>query len=108
MSNQQSNLWWAYDSESGSFSALPASPLLVPALVIMGIIALVKGSPRKPATIYDVAGSLIDTREWQANHDRYLALVDRHARDPDSLDNCEWLEMKRLHRYVMNPHGIAL
>jgi hypothetical protein len=108
MSSQQSNLWWAYDSETGSFSALPASPLLVPALIIMGIIALARGNPRPPATIQDVAGHLVDSPEWQANHDRYEHLLSRYTCNPDSLDNYEWLEMKRLGRYLMNPHGFAL
>lgn len=34
------NIWWAYDEEKSSFSALPASPLLLPALGIFFLFAI--------------------------------------------------------------------
>jgi hypothetical protein len=33
------NIWWAYDEDNGSFSALPASPLLLPALGLFFLLA---------------------------------------------------------------------
>jgi hypothetical protein len=35
-----SNIWWAYDEENGSFSALPASPMLLPALGLFFLAAV--------------------------------------------------------------------
>lgn len=34
------NIWWAYDENNGSFSALPASPLLLPALGLFFLMAV--------------------------------------------------------------------
>ena len=34
------NIWWAYDESNGSFSALPASPLLLPALGFFFLLAV--------------------------------------------------------------------
>lgn len=34
------NIWWAYDESEGSFSALPASPLLLPALGFFFLLAV--------------------------------------------------------------------
>ena len=34
------NIWWAYDESNGSFSALPASPLLLPALGLFFLLAV--------------------------------------------------------------------
>ena len=34
------NIWWAYDEDNGSFSALPASPLLLPALGLFFLMAV--------------------------------------------------------------------
>ena len=34
------NIWWAYDEDNGSFSALPASPLLLPAIGLFFLLAM--------------------------------------------------------------------
>jgi len=34
------NIWWAYDEDNGSFSALPASPLLLPAIGLFFLLAV--------------------------------------------------------------------
>ena len=34
------NIWWAYDESEGSFSALPAAPLLLPALGFFFLLAV--------------------------------------------------------------------
>jgi hypothetical protein len=34
------NIWWAYDESNGSFSALPASPLLLPAIGLFFLLAV--------------------------------------------------------------------
>jgi hypothetical protein len=34
------NIWWAYDDSSGTFSPLPASPLLLPAIGLFFLLAV--------------------------------------------------------------------
>ena len=104
--SQPTNLWWAYDSETGSFSALPASPFLVPALIIMSIIALFKGANRQPVTtIEELAGPLRDTAEWQQKYKRYHELIKKRVESANNFDPYESLELEHLHRYMFNPHG---
>lgn len=40
MSNN--NLWWSFDADNNSFSALPAGPALLPALGVFAVIAAVQ------------------------------------------------------------------
>lgn len=40
MSNN--NLWWSFDADSNSFAALPAGPMLLPALGLFAVIAAVQ------------------------------------------------------------------
>jgi hypothetical protein len=36
------NLWWSFDADNNSFSALPAGPMLLPALGVFAVIAAVQ------------------------------------------------------------------
>jgi hypothetical protein len=40
MSNN--NLWWSFDADNNSFSALPAGPMLLPALGVFAVVAAVQ------------------------------------------------------------------
>jgi hypothetical protein len=53
-----SNLWWAYDESNGSFSALPASPLLLPAIGLFFLLAIFDQMGGKGS-----AGKIIETAD---------------------------------------------
>jgi hypothetical protein len=102
MSNN--NLWWAYNAEDNSFGALPASPLLLPALIIMGVWSLLTGSGKQEIMNYhQIAGDLVETDEWQRKHTRYQQLLKDWVDCPDNLDQSEQAEFSGLIRYLANP-----
>jgi hypothetical protein len=102
MSNN--NLWWAYNAEDNSFGALPASPLLVPALFIMGLWALFTGGGKQRILNYhEIAGHLADTTEWQQKYRRYEYLLQEQLNDPSNLDLIEQAEFSNLMRYLASP-----
>lgn len=55
------NIWWAYDEDNGSFSALPASPLLLPALGLFFLMA-----------VFDKMGNGENAGKVTGNTDRVL------------------------------------
>jgi hypothetical protein len=100
------NLWWVYDSNDRSFSALPPGPMLVPALFIMAL-AVLFGSPRR-RTFKHNAGRLAETPEWQSKHARYQELVKMSVASNGNLPLKDLTELEQLERYLCNPHGIRL
>jgi len=91
------NIWWAYDESEGSFSALPASPLLLPALGFFFLLAVFdeiaeKGRSKqitKPAAELKVDRTLFDS-----NKQRYRELLNVIKVRP--LNEDEESEMYRL------------
>ena len=73
------NIWWAYDESNGSFSALPASPLLLPAIGIFFLLAVFERMAEndrskeilKPAREVKVNMSL-----HESNRQRYYQLLE--------------------------------
>jgi hypothetical protein len=51
MENSKPTLLWGIDGETGGISALPASPLLLPAIIVLGLVKLASSIARpKPQT----------------------------------------------------------
>lgn len=100
------NLWWVYDSDNRSFSALPPGPMLVPALFIMAL-AVLFGGPKRH-TFKDNAGKLARTPEWQSRYARYQQLVEMFVASNGNLELKDLAELEQLERYLCNPHGIRL
>lgn len=73
------NIWWAYDESNSSFSALPASPLLLPALGLFFLLAvfdrLTEADKSKEVT--KLARDLkIDRTLFDSNKKRYYELLE--------------------------------
>jgi hypothetical protein len=102
--SQPTNLWWAYDSENGSFSALPAGPFLLPALIIVGIVSLFQGLNSRELSPREMFGSIVDTPTWKQRHARYIELVHRRVNNGE-LELAEHEEFRQLKAYVNNPYG---
>lgn len=100
------NLWWVYDSNDRSFSALPPGPMLVPALFFMAL-AVLFGNPKR-RTFKDNAGKLARTPEWQSNYARYQELVKMSVASNGNLGLRDLAELEQLEKYLSNPHGISL
>lgn len=100
------NLWWVYDSDNGSFSTLPTGPMLLPALLVMGLAALFSSRPRTK-TFKENAGKLARTPEWQAKHARYQELVRMYVSSNGDLELEELNELRLLEKYLYNPHGFS-
>lgn len=94
MSNNP-NLWWAYDSESNSFGALPASPLLLPALAVMAVFSLFGGGKIKVGCNGDKLGRFGRSEEYLRCRDRWLYLHRKSFAEQDLTDE-ETIEFIRL------------
>lgn len=73
------NILWAYDEERSSFSALPASPWLLPAIAIAGVVAAVRSCQPKEI-ILDVSPE-IDKEEYERNKIKYRSLMQKYPRE---------------------------
>jgi len=92
------SLWWAYDEEDQSFSALPAGPMLVPALFIA---ALAFGFDRlktwasQPDNV--LGRDFTSTPEYQSMRKRYFELINKKHYGP-GLETHEQYELEQLKR----------
>ena len=102
------NLWWTYDSEAHSFSSLPTGPFLLPALILLGLSVLWRGTFDRGHTIETVAGNLTGTKYWQEKRNRYSELVRKSAELDGQIDYFEQTELNELSRYLHNPYGHKL
>jgi hypothetical protein len=72
------NIWWAYDESSGSFSALPASPLLLPCIGLFFLFAVLDKSQNgsKAGRILESADrAKADMTAFEINRTRYKRLL---------------------------------
>jgi hypothetical protein len=99
------NLWWVYDSENQSFSALPPGPFLLPVLIFSAIFSLFSSGGQRVTNLKGVAGHLADTPEWQAKHARYYYLIEKSAKFNGDIPLQESIELDRLGAYLHNPYG---
>lgn len=103
MSQPQPSLWWAYDSEQASFSALPATPLIVPGAVIVSIILLLRRLLHPPRTREQIFGAITRTDYYKKCYLRYRELITKSIDDGD-LAIHEWAEYYDLEFYLNNPY----
>jgi hypothetical protein len=87
------NILWAYDESSGSFSALPASPWLLPAIGLLAFAALCKKIKPPSAVVVDT-GRPIDYQTMACNSSRYYQLLERQS--IGDLSESEQVEMINL------------
>lgn len=99
------NLWWVYDSNDRSFSALPTGPLLVPALIIAGLAAIWGSCFGREHTTESIAGDLVKTEYWQAKRKRQLELIQRSVDTNNNLELHERYELQQIQKYLNNPYG---
>ena len=99
------NLWWAYDPEDGSFSALPASPWLIPAMLLTAVVAVFRILSRGTLTTFDGHGAAATTPCYIAAKRRWLELIPLAYPDSgeSALSLAEWQEYYRLQEYLSNP-----
>lgn len=105
MSENKASLWWAYDAEGGKFSALPASPLLLPALLIMGIFSIGKAIFSPTRMTGEGMGPIGETEYYQRQLKRKAELSHRGYHTEDGLRWHEWDEFYAIERYLNDPYN---
>lgn len=91
------NIWWAYDEDNGSFSALPASPLLLPAIGAFFLLAVfdkMAEDNRSKKILKPACEMNIDRTLYDSNKKRYHELLAVIRKRP--LNEDEESEMYRL------------
>lgn len=80
------NLLYTYDQKTGHIGAVPASPLLLPFLMLWSLYAACKALANwlkfralsKPENIFETRG--VSPERYYRDRDRYIALVDKEKR----------------------------
>jgi hypothetical protein len=83
------NIWWAYDEEKSGFSALPASPLLLPALGIFFLFAIfdkMAEDGRSKEILKPAHEMNIDRALHQEYKEKYYKLLDIMRKRPLTED----------------------
>lgn len=80
------NIWWAYDESNGNFSALPASPLLLPAIGLFFLLAVfdkMSGDSKKIGTTNAIThhGELFEANRVRFNE--LIAIIKRRQLTED-------------------------
>lgn len=91
-------LWWAYDAEDQSFSALPAGPLLLPALFIslcIGAYSSLRQWTGRPENV--LGHDFVNSVEYQQMKRRYYELIHKKIEN-GSLELHEEQELQQLKR----------
>lgn len=104
--NPQPMLWWVYDSESNSLASLPTGPFLAPALVLYGLLLLLRSATQEHHTYESVAGPIAETEYWQTRKKRYDKLVQKSVELNNRLEFADSNELQKLQEYLRNPHGL--
>lgn len=95
------NLWWAYDTDNGTFAALPAGPMLLPAIGIFAFVSIVKALKSRNRSPESMIGSpMYNSSLYQKDKARFYYLVKKKiaaARDDtEGLSLAEMEELRRL------------
>lgn len=69
------NIWWAYDEGNGSFSALPASPLLLPCMGLFFLLAVFDRINSGPKVIGTTNAASEHGELFEANRLRFNELI---------------------------------
>lgn len=80
------NLLYTYDQETGHIGVVPASPLLLPFLMIMSLVVAAKAVVQwiqfrqwsKPENVFETRG--VTRAEYSRDRREYLALVEKEKR----------------------------
>jgi hypothetical protein len=91
------NIWWAYDENNSSFSALPASPLLLPAIGLFFLLAVfdrMAERDRGKQIIKPASELKVDRTLFSSNKQRYCEMLEILKVRPFTED--EESEMYRL------------
>lgn len=91
MENSRPTLLWGMDRESGAISALPASPLLLPALIFYFILWIISPLFKKRDKPIPLPGNF-DQEEWSSNKIEYYKYVDK-MRKGEPLSDFEQIRM---------------
>lgn len=90
------NLLWAFDESEGSFSPLPASPLLIPGLIILALIRVFGGSGARVVPAEELLPPhILQSAEYQRDCARYRFLHNR-LMATGRLEDLEWIERAEL------------
>ena len=101
-----SNLWWAYEAESGTFSPLPPGPFLLPALIIAITHHLIRSSLSKRRSIDGLAdANLKSNPAWIEKRERYRYLVNTSVSPGHELTLADLKEMRELKQFLHDPYG---
>lgn len=100
------NLFYTYDQQTGHIGTVPASPLLLPFLMLMSIIAVGRAINRwlqflrwsRPENVFETRG--VTREEWDRDRMEYLRLKEKGEKF-----GLTYSERNRLWR-VMNPHWL--
>lgn len=103
MNQSPPSLWWAYDESNGSFSALPATPLIIPAAIILSIFSAFHWLFNPPRTRKQIFGPITQTNYYQQANSRYHQLTTKRL-DLGDLEIHEWREYYDLKFYLDNPY----
>ena len=76
------NLWWAYDENNGNFSALPASPVLLPAIGLFFLLAVFDKMNSGPKVIGKTDAISKHGELFEANKTRFYELIAIMRRRP--------------------------
>lgn len=89
-------LWWAYDEENVSFTPLPASPWLFPALFVLGFRKLFRRQtlPTENKPVFCRYANNIDPVEYRANRAIYLRLKESWRKNGGWTDQEYFLNRK--------------
>ena len=79
MSENRPTLLWGYDESTGRISALPASPMLLPAVLLLGAVKLASVFYR-PKTKTAPLPDGFNLQEYQANKKEYRRLFEKIKR----------------------------
>ncbi|MGA1073398.1 MAG: hypothetical protein ACO3S3_12115 [Pseudohongiellaceae bacterium] len=80
------NIWWAYDENNGSFSALPASPVLLPAIGLFLLLAAFDKMNSGPKVIGKTDALTKYPELFEANKTRFHELLVIMKRRPLTSD----------------------
>jgi hypothetical protein len=103
MNQPAPSLWWAYDSESGGFSALPATPLIVPAAIILAVFSGFRWLFCRPKSREKLFGPIVHTNYYTARQARFTELINMRVTNGD-LEIHEWKEYYDLQFFLQKPN----
>lgn len=86
---------WNYDESSGTISALPASPLLLPAMIGLGLLWL----SQSIIGLFRIARPLpwnFDKQQYLKNKKRYNYLIHKKYILERELSVAEWYELEKV------------